>query len=73
MAEKTKAPEKAPVTPAPEPTYKAEEFAANSEKVFGHGINSDIVMATFMVNGVKEATVPKAKEMVKRFVTKEVK
>ena len=73
MAEKTKAPEKAPAAPAPEPTYAAREFAANSEKVFGHGINSDIVMATFMVNGVKEATVSKAKEMVKRFVTKEVK
>ena len=49
MAEKTKAAEKAPAKLISEPTYKAEEFAANSEKVFGHGINSDIVMATFMV------------------------
>lgn len=72
MAEKTKAAEKAPAKLISEPTYKAEEFAANSEKVFGHGINSDIVMATFMVNGIKEATIAQAKEMVKKFITKEV-
>ena len=67
----TKAGEKTPKEAAPE--YTVEEFASNAKKIFGEKVNADIVTAAFFVKGIKEATVSKAKEIVKEFVTKEVK
>ena len=56
-----------------ESVYTVEEFAANAKKIFGTGIGPDIVNAAFMVSDVKKTTISNAKDIVKKFISKEVK
>lgn len=51
--------------------YAAEELTAFSGKIFG--APRECVVAAFKLSGKKEMTVAEAKEVVKRFMNKEVK
>ncbi len=73
MSEKITEPKKNAVRQPEEAVYTMEEFAVNASKIFGKNVNAACVMAAFKVNGVAKATVPKAKEMVQKFISKEVK
>lgn len=59
--------------PSAESVYGVRELAACSEKVFGIGVYSECVMAAFKAAGKAEATKTEAKEIVNRFLKKEVK
>lgn len=64
--------EKKPEAPKTEATYSVGEFAANAARLFGEKANSDIVRAAFKVEGKTEATLSAAKDIVKKFMSKEV-
>ena len=55
------------------PVYSASELAASSEAVFGNGVMPECVSAAFFVAEKTEATREEAKNIVKRFMQKEVK
>lgn len=56
-----------------EAEYSAAEFAASVSSIFGKGTTPDCVIAAFRMAGVKKATKSKAKEIVSKFLQKEVK
>ena len=57
-----------------EAEYSAAEFAAASAStIFGKGATPDCVIAAFRMAGVEKATKSKAKELVSKFLQKEVK
>lgn len=62
---------------APVQTGKAEysvgEFAVNAKKHFGEKANADLVYAAFMVGNKTSATLSEAKDIVSKFMSKEVK
>ncbi|MBQ6207253.1 MAG: hypothetical protein IJK52_09245 [Oscillospiraceae bacterium] len=78
MAEKLKKTEAAEsVTPAApetaEAAYTVGEFAANAGKLFGKRANADLVTAAFKVGGRQTATLSEAKDIVGKFMNREVK
>lgn len=54
-----------------ESEYTAEELAANAEKIFN--TRSECVAAALKTADVTKCSISKAKEIVKKFLTKEVK
>lgn len=54
-----------------EPVYPVNELAANARKVFG--TRQECVVAALKTAGITECTVTNAKDIVKRFLEKEVK
>ena len=58
---------------APQAQYTVGEFARNAEKLFGGKANSDIVNAAFKICGKTSATLSEAKDIVGKFMSKEVK
>lgn len=56
-----------------EAEYSAAEFAASASSIFGKGATPDCVIAAFRMAGVKKANRSKAKEIVSKFLQKEVK
>ena len=56
-----------------EAEYSAAEFAASASTIFGKGATPDCVIAAFRMAGVEKATKSKAKELVSKFLQKEVK
>ena len=77
MADKLKKPEAAEsVAPTPETAeaaYTVGEFAANAGKLFGKRANADLVTAAFKVGGRQTATLSEAKDIVGKFMNREVK
>jgi hypothetical protein len=55
-----------------QPVFKADEFAAHP-LVFGDSITPECVTAAFFVAGKKEATKEEAKEIVDKFMRREIK
>ena len=55
-----------------EAVYSVDEFAANAKLHFGEKANTDIVHAAFMVKGKTKATLSEAKDIVRKFMSKEV-
>lgn len=77
MAEKVTKPEAAAKTDATaninaEAVYTVDEFARNATKL-AEKANADIVYAAFMVEKKKKATLSEAKDIVSKFLNKEVK
>ncbi|HIS61466.1 MAG TPA: hypothetical protein IAC14_04340 [Candidatus Scybalomonas excrementigallinarum] len=58
-------------TQTQESIYTLQEFAQNSKKLFG--VQKECVMAAFKVANKKEATPSEAKEIVEKFMRKEIK
>ena len=56
-----------------EAEYSAAEFAVSASSLFGLGATPDCVIAAFRMAGVKKTTKSKAKEIVTKFLQKEVK
>jgi len=56
-----------------ESEYTVEELAMASESIIGKGIMPECVLAAFRVAKVKKATKNEAKEIVTKFLKKEVK
>ena len=56
-----------------ESVYSVGEFAENAKKNFGEKANADLVRAAFMVEGKAEATLSEAKDIVRKFMSREVK
>lgn len=56
-----------------EAEYSAAEFAASTSSIFEKGATPDCVIAAFRMAGVEKATKSKAKEIVTKFLQKEVK
>lgn len=56
-----------------EAEYTATEFATSASSIFGKGATPDCVIAAFRMAGVKKTTRSKAKEIVSKFLQKEVK
>lgn len=56
-----------------EAEYSAAEFAASASSVFDKGATPDCVIAAFRMAGVTKTTKSKAKEIVSKFLQKEVK
>lgn len=54
-----------------EAVYTLQEFAQNSKKLFG--VQKECVMAAFKIAKKKEATPSEAKEIVEKFMGKEIK
>lgn len=78
MAEKLKKTETAEaVAPAAQETteaaYTVNEFAANAEKLFGKRANADLVTAAFKLEGKASATLSEAKDIVEKFISREVR
>ena len=78
MAEKLKKPdapetENATAPKVTEPEYSVEEFAANAVNLFGAKANADIVVAAFRMVGKRTATLSEAKDIVGKFIGREVK
>ena len=71
MAEKKT--EAARASAAQESVYSVEEFAENAGKAFGARANADLVRAAFMVEGKTKATLSEAKDIVRKFMSREVK
>ena len=75
MADKLKKPEAA--EPAAqeitEAAYTVNEFAANAEKLFGKRANADLVTAAFKLEGKASATLSEAKDIVGKFINREVR
>lgn len=76
MSEKTtKTGTAKPAAPAKaaEAVYEVREFARSAKKIFGKKANADLVTAAFNVCGKTKATLSEAKEIVGKFMSKEVK
>lgn len=76
MSEKmTKTEAAKPTAPAKaaEAVYEVREFAGNAEKIFGRKANADLVTAAFKISGKTKATLSEAKDIVGKFMSKEVK
>ena len=56
-----------------EAEYTATEFAGNAERLFGKRATADLVTAAFRVERKETATLSEAKDIVARFMDKEVK
>lgn len=56
--------------PAKEPVYSAGEFAANAREIFG--ARQECVVAALKAAGKSEYTVSEAKEIVRKFLKREV-
>lgn len=56
-----------------EAEYTAAEFAGNAERLFGKRATADLVTAAFRVERKETATLSEAKDIVARFMDKEVK
>ena len=56
---------------ASDPVYSASEFAANAKKIFG--TRQECVLVALKTAGKSECTVSEAKEIVEKFLGKEVK
>lgn len=56
-----------------EAEYSAAEFAVSARVLFGRGATPDCVIAAFRTAGIEKATKGKAKEIVSKFLQKEVK
>ncbi len=69
-ATQEQAPKKA-VKSAKEPVYSAGEFAANAGKIFG--TRQECAAAALKAAGKSEYTVSEAKEIVEKFMKREVK
>ncbi|MBS4932915.1 MAG: hypothetical protein KH020_16710 [Clostridiales bacterium] len=67
----TKSQSRRVATQTQESVYTLQEFAQNSKKLFG--VQKECVMAAFKVANKKEATPSEAKEIVEKFMRKEIK
>ena len=56
-----------------EPEYTVAEFAGNAARLFGQKANADLVNAAFKVAGKESATLSEAKEIVRKFMNREVR
>ena len=56
-----------------ESVYEVTEFAGNAAHLFGERANADLVTAAFKVAGRQEATLSEAKDIVEKFMKREVR
>ena len=56
-----------------EAAYTVGEFAANAARLFGEKASADIVTAAFHMIGRESATVSEAKNIVEKFMSREVR
>ena len=63
----------ASMSAAAEAVYTAAEFAANAARLFGEKASADIVTAAFHMIGRESATVSEAKNIVEKFMSREVR
>lgn len=71
LEKKTETKSQKRITQTQESVYTLQEFAQNSKELFG--VQKECVIAAFRVANKQEATPSEAKEMVEKFMRKEIK